>query len=616
MPVGELLSQSFEGFIQVADPGAVGPDMLWVNRSTGLAQFRNSANSAWVTITAGGGGGVGTVTNTGTLTANRLIIGNGGVDVAPAAAITAARALISDANGVPTHSVTTGAELAFVNGVTSGIQAQLDVHTAAIAGIGAPAFSAITAGTNTTAAMVVGTGGSLATSGSGTIVATSLSATLAATAGGTGQTVYAVGDLLYANTTTTLNKLADVAVGSYLRSTGVGIAPVWSTVTLPNSAVVGDLLSVSATNVYANITAVALGQVLASGGVATLPAWTATPRLSGILDANGNPAVTYGATASAVYGLTFTNAALLGTVAIGVTAPTQVAASVAGTPLSITAQAAVAGSSSAGAAAGGAVTITSGAAARLTSGNANGGNINLVTGAGIGTGTAGACVFPVGVVTVPSIQFLGDTAGFFSPSAGIVDFTSGNNSRVRISTQQVAFSSTMSLAFRSVSAPDTFMSFPATATIQYGAADVNGSAVAQITQVQSAITGTDQNGADWTFKGSKQTGAGTPGNIIFQTSPKLASGTTQGTPEIALKLTAPPLNMHPSVVVGNQALATTATDGFLYIPTCAGTPTGVPTAFTGRVALVYDTTNFQFWIYDGAWKQPKTPAGAALVTWQ
>lgn len=49
------------------------------------------------------------------------------------------------------------------------------------------------------------------------------------------------------------------------------------------------------------------------------------------------------------------------------------------------------------------------------------------------------------------------------------------------------------------------------------------------------------------------------------------------------------------------ALATDATDGFLYIPTCAGTPTGTPTAYTGKVAMVYDTTNNELYIYDGAW---------------
>jgi len=46
-----------------------------------------------------------------------------------------------------------------------------------------------------------------------------------ATAGGTGQTSYAVGDLLYADTTTTLAKLPDVATGNALISGGVGVAP-------------------------------------------------------------------------------------------------------------------------------------------------------------------------------------------------------------------------------------------------------------------------------------------------------------------------------------------------------------------------------------------------------
>ena len=48
---------------------------------------------------------------------------------------------------------------------------------------------------------------------------------LPATAGGTGQTSYAVGDLLYASTTTALSKLADVATGNALISGGVGVAP-------------------------------------------------------------------------------------------------------------------------------------------------------------------------------------------------------------------------------------------------------------------------------------------------------------------------------------------------------------------------------------------------------
>ena len=56
-----------------------------------------------------------------------------------------------------------------------------------------------------------------------------------------------------------------------------------------------------------------------------------------------------------------------------------------------------------------------------------------------------------------------------------------------------------------------------------------------------------------------------------------------------------------NIVPGTAALATNATDGFLYLPTCAGAPSGTPTAFTGRVAMIYDTTDDALYIYDGAW---------------
>ncbi len=53
--------------------------------------------------------------------------------------------------------------------------------------------------------------------------------TLPATNGGTGFSSYTVGDILYANTTTTLAKLADVAAGQLFKSGGVGVPPSWGT---------------------------------------------------------------------------------------------------------------------------------------------------------------------------------------------------------------------------------------------------------------------------------------------------------------------------------------------------------------------------------------------------
>ncbi|OGE30366.1 hypothetical protein A2631_01160 [Candidatus Daviesbacteria bacterium RIFCSPHIGHO2_01_FULL_44_29] len=58
-----------------------------------------------------------------------------------------------------------------------------------------------------------------------------------------------------------------------------------------------------------------------------------------------------------------------------------------------------------------------------------------------------------------------------------------------------------------------------------------------------------------------------------------------------------------NVVVGQgAALATTATNGFLYLPSSAGLPTGVPTSYTGSLAMEYDSTNNKLCVYNAAWK--------------
>lgn len=58
-----------------------------------------------------------------------------------------------------------------------------------------------------------------------------------------------------------------------------------------------------------------------------------------------------------------------------------------------------------------------------------------------------------------------------------------------------------------------------------------------------------------------------------------------------------------NVVIGAAAISTSATNGFLYIPTCAGAATGSPTAYTGIAPMVLDTTNNRIYFHNGsAWK--------------
>ncbi len=77
------------------------------------------------------------------------------------------------------------------------------------------------------------------------------------TSGATGITSYTIGDLITASTSTTLSTIHDVAAGSYFRSGGVATIPLWSTLTLPNSATANRIAFASATdalNFSANMT--------------------------------------------------------------------------------------------------------------------------------------------------------------------------------------------------------------------------------------------------------------------------------------------------------------------------------------------------------------------------
>lgn len=223
---------------------------------------------------------------------------------------------------------------------------------------------------------------------------------------------------------------------------------------------------------------------------------------------------------------------------------------------------------------------------------------------------------------VPNVD-AGSTLG--TPSVGFGNVYSAGNVRIGTNglfyfTSKGEFGASVDGTFfyrNGAETIQTFFSIPANATWQHGAANA-AAPVAQLISFQGARGGTDTNtaGVNDTITPSLGTGTGAPGQFIINGAIGATTGTGQHTTAAALTVAGVVNGQLPSVVLGSAALGTTATDGFLYIATSAGPPTGVPTTFTGRVALDYDTTNHKLWIFDGSWLQPKTPAGAAIVTWQ
>lgn len=93
------------------------------------------------------------------------------------------------------------------------------------------------------------------------------------TGGGLTNPMTTIGDIIQGTTAGVPVRLADVAVGSYLRSGGVATPVSWSTTTIPDTVVIGDLWQGTATNIVTTLTAVAVGNALISGGVATANSW-------------------------------------------------------------------------------------------------------------------------------------------------------------------------------------------------------------------------------------------------------------------------------------------------------------------------------------------------------
>jgi hypothetical protein len=194
-----------------------------------------------------------------------------------------------------------------------------------------------------------------------------------------------------------------------------------------------------------------------------------------------------------------------------------------------------------------------------------------------GTSAMGsATYFPDGSQTDPSIAHSGDTnCGIFFPAADSIAFTTSGTEKGRFISNGY-----LGLGLTSPAVRLTVRGAEGTTSYLTGSFIGGTNGYGSFLHYSDGFTynfgvGTDTNGDFKWFSGRF---AGNSGTNRFTVS------------------------QNGNIVVGNDAIATNATDGFLYVPTCAGQPTGIPSAYTGRSAVVYDTTGNKLYIYNGGWK--------------
>jgi len=314
---------------------------------------------------------------------------------------------------------------------------------------------------------------------------------IAANKGGTGQTVYVVGDLLQASTTTALSALAAVATGNVLISGGVGTVSSWGKAGLTTH--VSGVLPVANGGTNASS-----ASITAFNNITGLSAAGTTGTTSTNLVFSTSPTFitpTLGAaTATSLNGNTFTTGTYTLTGGAGKTLTFNQSITLAGTDAQTytfpTTSATIARTDAANTFSGG-MTVQVSAANKF-----------IVDASFVRTNTA-LLVMDNGAGSVTGGVF--ESGRFNLPTGTYVGWSSDSNA---------------------YNGADTFFKRGgAAATLQCGV-DANGAAVNQIIQAASGITGTDRTGGNLTINSGKGTGAGAVSSLSFGTPTVLASGTT------------------------------------------------------------------------------------------
>jgi hypothetical protein len=177
-----------------------------------------------------------------------------------------------------------------------------------------------------------------------------------------------------------------------------------------------------------------------------------------------------------------------------------------------------------------------------------------------------------------------------TPAEVDANFTDLNNKKLELNGQSAYAAGNLGLGTTSPQA--TIVAAGSNATVYKAMILRNGNGTdgSSATIDFEASEGTQGNEASMVGRiAGLRTGSGTSGALTFST-------TNAGTLAERARI-----DSSGNLIIGTAALATTATAGFPWIPSCAGIPTGAPAApYTNAAAMVVDTTNNRLYVRVGS----------------
>ena len=234
-------------------------------------------------------------------------------------------------------------------------------------------------------------------------------------------------------------------------------------------------------------------------------------------------------------------------------------------------------------------------------------NIYAITYSGTNTITAGTYGSATNVAQV-TINDFGITTALSNVPIAIdaTQIVSGNINTARIQGAYTGITGVGTLTLGTWNATPITTVYGGTGLTSYAVGDLSyyasGTALSKLAIGSSTFILTSSGTAPlWTNPASITVGKAT--SIAGGLTEQIPYQTAPGTTAFSTRLTFTGTSLKVDGNIFAAAGTTTMADGFNYIPAAAGAPTGVPATIAGYVPMYYDTTNNNFYVYNGAWKK-------------